>query len=571
MKRRDFLHAAGATGAVLAGAAPLFGRRAGVAPQATPLPARANVAADRVLRGALVYDGSGAPAQEADVAVRDGRIAAVARSVDAAGAELIELRRLALAPGFVDIHTHTDLGLLVDPRAASKVRQGVTTEVTGADGSSIGPWSNAQAGSIADDYRRRYDVTIDFNDLAGFFRAVDARGAAVNLASMIGAGTVRGYVIGNADRPATAAELERMRRLIAEAIRAGACGVSSGLEYTPGAFASTAELAALAAVLRGTGLPYMSHLRNEDDRLLAAVEEAIDVGRASGAAVQISHLKAQGERNWWKTQPVLGTIEAAHAAGHDVRFDVYPYVAYSTSLANLFPIWSREGGNAAFVARLQDEAALPAIEAAVRDKVAQLGAWDSVQVTGTGSDAFAWARGRRFGQLAAERGAEPFALLLELMIGDQARPGMVGFGMSEPNVATKLAHPLSMVCSDGGARATDGPLAGGSVHPRAYGSFPRVLGHFVRDQRVMPLEMAIAKMTAMPAERIGLRTRGRIAPGMVADLVAFDPDTVADRATFESPHRYPVGIVHVWVAGEAVIRDGEQTGALPGRVVRPER
>jgi N-acyl-D-amino-acid deacylase len=414
-------------------------------------------------------------------------------------------------------------------------------------------------------------VHFEFRDLDGFLRAVERAGASVNLASMLGAGTVRAFVVGQDDRPATDAELARMVELVEQALRAGACGLSSGLEYTPGGFASTAELAALATPLRG--LPYASHMRNEDDRLLGAIEEAIDVGRAARVPVQISHLKAQGERNWWKTDPAFALIEGARAAGIDVRFDVYPYVAYSTGLSNLFPLWSRDGGTAAFLARLRDPGQLPRIESAVRDKVAQLGSWDAIQITGTGSGAYAWARARRFGQLAAERGAEPFALLLDLMIGDRARAGMVGFGMSEANVERKLAHPLSIVCSDGGARATDGPLAGGSVHPRAYGTFPRVLGHYVRERGIMTLETAIAKMTSLPAARVGLQQgalqRGMIREGMAADLVAFDPDTVADTATFEAPHSYPIGIPHVWVNGEAAIRDGEHTGARSGHVLRP--
>jgi N-acyl-D-amino-acid deacylase len=588
MKRRDFLYSAGLGGAALFGAAPLLGAgrpdsprgpggprspgssgNPGLAGTPAPLADRASIAADFVLRGAVLYDGSGAPPVEAEVAVQGGRIAAVARSVSSPGAAGVDLRGLALAPGFVDIHAHTDLVLLADGRAESKVRQGVTTEVAGADGSSIGPWSEAQARATAEDYRSRYGARFEpFRDLGGFFRALEAAGMAVNLASMVGAGTIRGFVIGQDDRTATGDEIARMTALVREGLAHGAVGLSSGLEYTPGAFADAAELAALASALRGTGLPYASHMRNEDDRLLAAVEEAIDVGRAAGVPVQISHLKAQGERNWWKTDPAFATIEGAHAAGIDVRFDVYPYVAYSTGLSNLFPIWARDGGTAAFLARLQDPARLPRIEAAVRDKVAQLGSWDAVQITGTGSAEFAWARGRRFGQLATERGHEPFALLLHLMIADRARPGMVGFGMSEQNVERKLAHPLSIVVSDGGARATDGPLAGGSVHPRAYGTFPRVLGHYVRDRRIMPLETAIAKMTSMPAERVGLRDRGRVAEGFVADLVAFDPDTVRDTATFEQPHAYPVGIPHVWVAGHAVIADGEHSGARPGRVIR---
>lgn len=497
-------------------------------------------AADLLLRRALVYDGTGRTPVESDVRVSGGRIVELGPRLARAGADELELAGLALAPGFIDIHSHTDRVLLRDPRADSKVRQGVTTEVAGQDGSSV-------------------------DDVASFLRQIDARGAAVNAATMVGAGTIRGSVIGDSDRPASEAELQRMVGLVREALAGGACGVSSGLEYTPGAFADAAELEALAGPLREAGLPFASHMRNEDDRLIAAIEEVVGVGQRAGVAVQVSHLKAQGERNWWKTAPALSLLEDARAAGVDVRFDVYPYEAYATGLTNLFPIWAREGGTDAFLERLRSPDQAPRIERAVRDKVAMLGSWDAVQLTSAGSAEYAWVAGRRMGGLAAERGVEPYALLLELTRGDRARTRMVGFGMSEANVARKLAHPLSIVCSDGGAVA----LGDGVPHPRNYGTFPRVLGRFCRELKALPLEQAISKMTRAPADRLRFTDRGRISTGAVADLVVFDPDTVADRATFEDPHQYPAGIPHVIVAGEFVVRDGEHTDARPGRAVRP--
>lgn len=516
-----------------------------------------------VLRGALVYDGLGSPPVEADVAVTGDRITAIGPRLGAAGAEQLDLRGLALAPGFVDIHSHTDLNVLVEPDAPSKLRQGVTTEVSGADGGSLGPWTDEQARAR----RERYGVDIDFRDVGGFLRFIDRYAPAVNMASMVGAGRVRGYVMGEDDRPPTAAELERMVAEVERALREGACGVSSGLEYTPGGFAELDELVALAAPLRGTGLPYASHMRNEDDRLLAAVEEAINVGRVAQARVEISHLKAQGQRNWWKARPVLEVIERARADGIDVAFDVYPYTAYSTGLANLFPLRVRDGGADAFRRRLEDPAMRPELERAVRDKIDSLGSWDAVQVTSTADDGLEWARGRRLGELAGERGVDPYHLLVRILVSGGG--GMVGFGMSEENVALFLAHPLSAVVSDGSALAVEGPLSEGTPHPRNYGTFPRVLGRYVREQKVLPMEEAIRKMTSVPADRIGMRQRGRIAPGAFADLVAFDPDRVADRATFEQPHQYPVGIPHVIVNGRIALRDGQTTGARSGRALRP--
>jgi N-acyl-D-amino-acid deacylase len=289
---------------------------------------------------------------------------------------------LALAPGFIDIHAHTDTVLFAHPGAASKIRQGVTTEVSGQDGSSVAPSSTERADRLKREYAA-VGLDVDVTTFAGFFRALDAHRPALNLASMIGAGTVRGLIIGEEDRPATDEELARMVALVRQAIADGVCGLSSGLEYVPGGFASSQELAILASPLRESGLPYASHMRNEDDRLLAAIEEALFVGRTAGVPVQISHLKVQGGRNWWKADVVLDLIEKARASGIDVHFDRYPYVAYSTGLSNLFPLWARDGGNNAFLARLRDPSTLARIEVAVRDKIDQLGSWDAVQITST--------------------------------------------------------------------------------------------------------------------------------------------------------------------------------------------
>jgi N-acyl-D-amino-acid deacylase len=562
MNRRDFVHGtAFAMGAAVIGGHPAWALE--------PRWMRGRPKVDIMLRGALVYDGSGSAPVEADVAVAGDRIAAVGPALPIPAGTTVELDGLALAPGFIDVHSHTDLELLIDPRAESKVRQGVTTEVTGQDGGSIGPWTPEAAAEVQERYRERYGVELEFHDLAGFFDQLARQGAAVNLASMVGQGTVRGSVIGDDDRRATSEEVERMRALVRDAIAAGACGLSSGLEYVPSAFADLEELVALAGELEGTGLPYASHMRNEDDQLFGAVEEALNVGRLAGVPVQIAHLKAQGQRNWWKCESVLQALERARADGVDVMYDRYPYVAYSTGLSNLFPVWSRDGGTDAFLVRLDDPEQASRIESAVRAKVAQLGSWDAVQVSSTGAEEFAWARGRRLGELAAERDQEPYALLLELIVGNRNRAGMVGFGMSEENTARFLAHPLGMVCSDGSALAVEGPLASGSPHPRSFGTFPRVLGHYCREQRVMPLETAIHKMTALPASRLRLEGRGVIAPEAFADLVAFDPDRVADQATFEQPHQYPVGVGHVMVNGRFVLRDGDRTEELSGRPLRP--
>ncbi|MGH7500891.1 MAG: N-acyl-D-amino-acid deacylase family protein [Longimicrobiales bacterium] len=572
--RREFLRTAagaaillpaGGTGAFVSGTPAAWSATSTLTTSASPVRHRAEL----LLRNAEVYDGSGGRPLEADVLVSGDRIMRVGPGLQASGAEEIDLEGLALAPGFIDIHSHTDTELFEHPRAESMIRQGVTTEVCGQDGGSVAPSALERTARLRTEYAA-LGFEVDMSTLGGFFKAIDTHRPALNVASMVGAGTLRGLVIGDDDRPATDQEISRMVEHVRQAIADGACGLSSGLEYVPGGFASAQELAALAAPLHGTGLPYASHMRNEDDRLLAAIEEALFVGQTAGVPVQISHLKVQGGRNWWKADVVFELIERARAAGTDVHFDRYPYIAYSTGLSNLFPLWARDGGNAAFLARLRDAATLPRIEAAVRDKIDQLGSWDAVQITSTSNDDVAWARGQRLGRLAEQRGREPWPLLLEIMFADGARSGMVGFGMSEENTERVLAHPLGMICSDGSALATEGPLASGSPHPRNFGTFPRVLGHYVRDRRVMPLETAIHKMTGMPAAKLRLPGRGAIREGAFADLVAFDPGTVADRATFERPHQYPVGIPWVIVNGEVVIRAGEHTDARAGRVLRPD-
>jgi len=523
-----------------------------------------------VLRRAMVFDGTGRPGMEADVAILGDRIQAVGRILER-GVEEIDLAGRALTPGFIDIHTHADLPILANPRVENRVLQGITLEVGGQCGGSPGPWSREEAQRTAERYRETHGVEVDFHDLGGFFRALERTPPAVNAASMVGQGTVRGTVVGNENRPATPEEMERMKALVREAMNQGAVGMSSGLEYTPSSFASREELVALASVLRGSGYPYASHMRNEDDGVLAAVEEALHVGRLAGVPVQVSHLKAQGERNWWKASVILDLLEEVRRDGVDVHYDRYPYVAYSTGLSNLFPSWARSGGTRAFLGRLQDPEHRPTLEAYCREKVAQLGSWNSVQISSIDSEKNLWIRGRRLGDAAREAQEEPFAMTLRLLMEENGSVGMIGFGMSEENTSRILSHPLGMICSDGSVYAPSGPLSGGSPHPRSYGTFPRVLGHYVREEKVMPLETAIHKMTGLPARKIQVEDRGVIRPGAYADLVAFDPSTVRDTATFTDPHQYPQGIELVVVNGAVTVRDGAMTGMLAGRPVRGRR
>ena len=519
------------------------------------LPYRA--AHDLVIRGGNVIDGTGSAPVQMDVAVQAGRIAAVARRVVEKGAVEIDARGVVVAPGFIDIHSHGDGSLFSDPRSESVVRQGVTTIVVGQDGSSRFP------------SRRSGDEEGGYSSFTALASAIDALPSSVNVASMIGLGTVRATVVGNDDRPATPDEIQRMTQMVREAIAAGACGASSGLEYTPGAFASRAELAALCTPLADATLPYATHMRNEDDRLLDAIDESIDVARQARCPLQISHLKTQGPRNWGRLDDVFRRIDAARKGGMDITFDRYPYIAYQTGLTNLFPVWSRDGGTTAFLRRLDDPATSDRIKREVLAKVELIGGWNNVLISSAGRGGDSTAAGKRLDVYARGKGMNAYDATLSLLRASNGGTGMVGFAMSEDNLDRILTHPLGMVCSDGGAFATDGPSRRGSPHPRGLGTFPRVLGRYVRERKALTLEQAVRKMTAMPAARLKLADRGRIAVRMAADLVVFDPATIIDKATYEEPFQYPEGIRAVVVNGQIAFRDGTRVNGAAGRTLRP--
>jgi len=511
--------------------------------------------ADIIIRGGTVFDGMGTPGIESDIAMTGAWISAVARRIPDRAALEIDARGLAVAPGFIDIHSHADGSLFQDPRAESVIRQGVTTIVVGQDGSSRVPGGG-----------RGEQPSESFNAL---FARFDGASSAVNVASMIGLGTVRGFVVGGADRPATPDEIRRMTALVERAVAEGACGASSGLEYTPGGFATRDELIALCRPLAARRLPYATHMRNEDDRLLDSIDESIAVARGAGCPLQISHLKTQGPRNWGKLDEVFARVEGAVRDGLDVAFDRYPYIAYQTGLTNLFPIWSREGGTAAFLARIDASDTGARIRAETLAKVALIGGWDNVMIANVSNAADTRAEGARLGSYAASQGVDPYEMAVGLLRRSGGSVGMVGFAMSEENLDRILAHPRGMVCSDGGGYAVSGPTRSGHPHPRGLGSFPRVLARYVRERRALTLPQAINKMTALPASRLRIADRGRLATGLAGDVVVFDPATVTDRATYAEPFQYPTGIKAVLVNGTVALLDDARDGKPAGRSVRP--
>lgn len=507
--------------------------------------------ADLIIRGGTMFDGTGAEGVERDIALTAGRIVAIERRIADTGTIEIDARGLAVAPGFIDIHSHGDGSLFQDPRAESVIRQGITTIVVGQDGTSR---ANGTAGA---------------ESFEALFRRIDSLPGAVNVASSIGLGTVRGHVVGNADRAATPRELAAMTALVVRAVQQGACGASSGLEYTPGGFARLDELIALCKPLAARRLPYSTHMRNEDDRLLDSIDESIAVARGAGCPLQISHLKTQGPRNWGKLDEVFARVDGAARAGVDIAFDRYPYIAYQTGLTNLFPIWSREGGTAAFFARIDDSATAGRVRSETLAKVDLIGGWDNVMIANVSAAEDKAAEGSRVGTFAASRQTDPYEFTVGLLRRNRGSVGMVGFAMSEENLDRILAHPRGMVCSDGGSYALSGPARNGHPHPRGLGSFPRILARYVRERRALTLPQAINKMTALPASRVRLTDRGRLATGLAGDVVVFDPATVTDRATFAEPFQYPTGFKAVVVNGVVALLDGERGAKLSGRGVRP--
>lgn len=517
---------------------------------------------DLIIRGGQVFDGLGNAGVESDVAVTGGSIIAIGRRLSGSAVREIDARGFAVAPGFVDIHSHGDGSLWADPRAESLIRQGITTIVVGQDGGSRAP---------RDPTEDIEDTGHQFATFTDLWAAFDELRPSVNVASMIGLGSVRASIVGSENRPATAEQIARMTAMVRDALAAGACGASTGLEYTPGGFASRAELIALCRPLAAHRLPYATHMRNEADTLLEAIDESIGIARGAGCALQISHLKTEGPRNWHKLDDAFARVAKARRTGTDVAFDRYPYVAYQTGLSNLFPIWSRDGSTDAFLARLDDSTTGPRIRSETLGKIELLGGWDNVLISGVKNDDDRSAEGQRLGAYAAGRGVDPYVLATELLKRNRGVVGMVGFAMSEENLERILAHPHGMVCSDGGSFALEGPARRGHPHPRSLGTFPRVLSRYVRERRALTLPQAISKMTSMPASRVRLMDRGRLAVGAAADVVVFDPDTIEDKATFAEPYAYPVGIKAVVVNGTVALLDGGRGEERAGKSVRPSR
>jgi N-acyl-D-amino-acid deacylase len=536
-------------------------------------PGDATPAYDLLLTGGRVVDGTGAPWFSADVAVRDGKIVAVGKLAGAPARRTLEATGLVVAPGFIDLLGQSEYNVLVDPRAASKITQGITTEVTG-EGDSIAPIDDKLIAENQDTFKR-YGVFPDWRSLDQYFATFSRRGAGINLATFVGSGSVRALVVGRENRKATPEELARMEQVVDQAMKEGALGVSSSLQYIPNIYSSTEELIALARVAARYGGAYFTHQRSESGRIDASLDEVFRIAKEAGIRTQIWHLKTAYKPNFGRMPEILKKIENARARGIDVAANQYPWNRGSNGLDACLPPWVREGGREKLLKRLADPATRERVKA---DMAKESSDWEN-QFLGAGSaDGVMVAEvldpklkpyeGRTVASIAASEKKDPRDVVIDIVLADRANASCIIAIMDEKDVRAALAHPLVSFGTDSPAKATDGPLSHETSHPRGWGSAARILGFYVREEKVLTLEEAIRKMTSFAAEAAGLQGRGLVKTGFAADLVVFDPETVGSLATFEKPNQYSSGIPYVAVNGVLVVDQGKLTGKTPGQPLR---
>jgi len=526
---------------------------------------------DLIFSGGRVVDGTGAPWFRADVGVKGDRIAAMGDLSKATAGRRIDSRSLVLAPGFIDMMGQSEYNVLVDGRAASKITQGITTEMTG-EGGSIAPL-NARMLAEGKEVYEHYGVTPNFTDFTGYFKEFERRGVTINLGTFVGAGQVRNYVIGKENRPATPSELKAMQDQVASAMEQGAFGLSTALIYVPDNFASTEEIIELAKVAARYGGSYTTHQRDEGDDgtvgMDASMDEVFRIAREANIPAEIYHIKASGKANWGRMPALLKRIEDARAEGLDVTADQYPWTASSNGLADSLPLWVREGGADKMVARLRDKGTRARIRTDFLKADAE---WPEsasrILITSVINDDLRKYQGKTLADIAKEEKKDPLDVLMDIVAADRGNTYRVTFSMSEDDVRAALTNPLVSFNTDSPAVAEDGVFAQEKAHPRAWGSATRILGHYVRDEKVLTLEQAIRRMTSLPAARMHLNDRGILKPGMAADLVAFDPATVRERSTFADPSHYSEGVPYVAVNGQLVVDDGKITSARPGKILK---
>jgi dihydroorotase/N-acyl-D-amino-acid deacylase len=528
---------------------------------------------DIVIRNGRIVDGTGSPWYSGDVGIRDGKIAAIGRLAGAESKRVVDAAGMVVAPGFIDMLGQSDLTILVNPHLPSKIFQGITTEITG-EGGSVAPLNDAILEADRLSYQH-FNITPDWRTFSQYFARLEKQGIGINFASYVGATQVRRMILGDEDRTPNQAELEQMVALVREAMKEGAVGVSTALQYPPAPYAKTEELIALAAESARCGGIYATHMRSEGDAITAALDEAIRIGREAKTPVEIWHLKAAGKSNWGRMPEIIARIEEARQSGVDISANTYAYTAWFNSMSAFIPPWAHGGGDKKLLERLKD----PATRARIREEMlTPSAAWDNewqevpdpaaILVSVVYNPKLVSLQGKTIAQIAASWGKDPQETIFDLLVQDDALTDVAVFGMSESDVALALVQPWVSIDNDSQGTAPDGLLGREHPHPRAYGTFPRILRKYVREEKKLRLEEAIRKFSALPAQRMRLADRGVIKAGMWADLVVFDPETVRDLATFENPNQLSEGMRYVLVNGVPVIDGGKMTNALPGKVLR---
>src|SRR5437868_4592746 len=527
---------------------------------------------DVIIKGGTVYDGTGGEGRVTDIAIRGDRIAGVGDLANATATTTIDARGLAVAPGFINMLSWSTESLIQDGRSQSEIRQGVTTEIMG-EGDSMGPLNDRMKERYVREQRDiKYDIK--WNTLAEYLRYLEKRGVSCNVASFLGATTVREYVIGLEDQQPTPEQLDQMRELVRTEMETGALGIGTSLIYPPAFYAKTEELIELCKVAAKYQGKYVSHMRSEGNQLLEGVDELLRISREAGIPAEVYHIKAAGEKNWPKEDQLLGRIEAAQKEGLKIRANMYTYTAAGTGLDACLPPWTEDGGYPALFKRLRDPATREKIAAEVRvdsngweNLYLAAGSPDKILLSDFKSEKLKPLTGKSLAEVAKKRGKDPIETIMDLISEDESRIDAMYFLMSEENVRKELAKPWISFGSDEASQAPEGVFLKSNPHPRAYGNFARVLGKYTREEKVLTLPEAVRRLSALPATNLGLDHRGLIREGMFADVVVFDPATIADRATFDKPHQYAVGMKHVFVNGVQVLKEGEHTGAKPGRAL----
>lgn len=524
---------------------------------------------DIIIKNGTAFDGLGNPGKTLDIGIKNNKIKAITNLENATADTTIDAEGLYIAPGFIDIHTHTDLELLANPKAESKIRQGITTEVAGNCGYSPFPLTSGDGKELDKEAQRKYGFSVNWTNLKGFFRAIEERKTALNYATFTGHGDLRSFVVGKNDVQPGAGQIKQMQRKLAQSMEFGSLGLSTGLEYAPGSYADTKEIIELCKIVTKRRGVYATHMRSEGARVEEAIQEALDISRKSGVSLQISHLKACNKPNWHKIENMMHLIHNAQKEGLAVLADRYPYSAWGTGLTTFLPLWARQGGTDDILARLKNTTDRAKIRQYSRERGQLIGGWDHVMISSCDTKQNKKWEGKYISECIQETGQSPTEFIFELLDEERNKVSIIGFAMDEGNLKKVLSDPLVVIGSDGTAVAPYGKLGTGNPHPRYYGSFPRVLGKYCREEGIFDWPTAIKKMTSQSAQKLRLKQRGIIKKGYFADITIFNPETVIDKAKFSNPHQYPKGIEYVIVNGKPVIIKGQHTGNLPGNILHP--